>query len=124
MNGKRIPDEAYFIEQILDSSGKNRTSKELRDKEYSNTEEFGNTEEYEIPTFNKLCRGESVNQMHHLYYQCHLTTNRDPYFMLGILKSRVMLYLNYSFYKSSSQHKGWFLQILKQKGNCFHFNLS
>ena len=95
MNGKRIPDEAYFIEQILDSSGKNRTSKELRDKEHSNTEEFGNTEEYEIHTFNKLCRGESVNQMHHLYYQCHFTTNRDPYFMLGILESRVILYLYY-----------------------------
>ena len=105
MNGKRIPDEAYFIEQILDSSGKNRTSKELRDKECSNTEEFGNTEEYEIPTFNKLCRGESVNQMHH---QCHLTTNRDPYFMLGILKSRIMLYLHYFFIVLVSIKAGFF----------------
>ena len=84
---KIIPNEAYFIEQIVDSNGQNRTARELRSKEiYLDDRLYGNTEEYEIHTFNKLCRGEAVSYrepLSEVYNQCHLTINNEPYFTLG-----------------------------------------
>ena len=82
-----IPNEAYFIEQIVDKNGKNRTSRDLRDKENQlDHRGYGNTEEYDNHIFNKLCRGETVShrdQLSDYYNQCHITTYNEPYFTLG-----------------------------------------
>ena len=85
-----IPNEAYFIEQIIDKNGKNRTSRDLRDKENQlDHRGYGNTEEYDNHIFNKLCRGETIShrdQLSDYYNQCHITTNNEPYFTLGKYK--------------------------------------
>ena len=93
------PSEGLFISRVVTDLGNVSSARQLRERERGRSD-------LSSLQFSLLCRGESLPHTKTLphHQQCRVSTEEDPYFLLGECGSPVLSLPNNIF--SSSTHRG------------------